>query len=317
MIRTRPELSPKTEEGAVVLENDLLRVVVLPDVGGMIYRFIHKPSGHDLLYHHPRLDPRRAYYRAPVDDWWTGGMIEGLPTCFPCTVEDQSIPDFGEVWSEPWSVIDASQSSATLSCTTRIWPLRITRQMSLRDGEACLRLRYAIENLGATKVPFLWGVHPTVPVGPHTMMQLPARLEHLTGDGGTPIFTRDSEFAAGPTPYTQIAAPWQRFSYLTDLPDHAWYAVWDEAWPAGFGMSFSGSDFPSVGLWLLNGWRGLQAITLEPWIGWPGSLAEAISLDRAPILTPNGRFETTLSMVAFTPPGPIGGFDPQGRPLTA
>lgn len=299
----------------VCLQNDLLYVTTLPDVGGMISSFVHKPSGVDLLYHHPRLEARRPYYRAPVDDWWAGGVIEGLPTCFACTVEEQSLPDFGEVWSEPWTVVEASRTSATLSCTTRIWPLRITRQMSLLDGMSSLRLRYRIENLGDTATPFLWGVHPTVPVGPRTWIQVSASVEELAMEQGSPAPARESAFTRGPVAFRDIATPGQRFSYLSGLPADAWCAVWDEDAPVGLGMSFKASDFPVLGMWLLDGWRGLRAITLEPWIGWPGSLEEAIRLGRARTVQRGASFEAELSMSALAPVGPIRGFDRNDLPL--
>jgi galactose mutarotase-like enzyme len=301
----------------LTIESDLLRAVVLPEVGGMIHQLVHKPTGSDLLYHHPRLQPRPAYYRAPVDDWWAGGVIEGLPTCFACMVDGESLPDFGEVWSQPWSVHDVSSTSATVSCTARIWPLRITRAMSLDDHDPVLRLRYRLESLGDVPVAFLWGVHPTVPVGRRTQIQVPARLEHLAGEGGSAGAAHESAFNRGPVPFAELATPGQRFSYLTDFPPEAWWAVWDPDWPVAMGMRFSAADFPMVGMWLLDGWRGLRAITLEPWIGWPGSLEEAIGLGRARTLGARGRFETELSMIAFTPSGPIRGFGPDGRPIPA
>lgn len=45
-------ISTETMAGwrAIVLENDLLQVVVLPDKGADIQRLIHKPSGVDVLY---------------------------------------------------------------------------------------------------------------------------------------------------------------------------------------------------------------------------------------------------------------------------
>jgi galactose mutarotase-like enzyme len=305
---------------AVTLENAAARVVVLPEVGGMISEFVHKASGRDLLFHHPRLTPRPAYYRAPVDDWWAGGVIEALPTGFACTVNGQPLPDFGEVWPEPWAVTASSAAAATLTCTTRIFPLRLTREMSLREGAPCLRMRHTIENLSSDPLQFIWGIHPTVPVGPDTLIQLSARIEEIQiPDGGTNGSSKPlrSAFADGPVPFTEIAEPGQRFSYLSDVPDPAWFAVWDRQWKVGLGMTFSGVDFPCLWLWLLDGWRGLRAITVEPWTGWPGALDQAIQLGRAHTLAGRGRFATVTSLIAFGSTGPLRGFDPDGIPLLA
>ena len=56
------------------LENDRLCIDVLPELGAKIYNFVHKPSGHNLLWHNPTLPPARQPYGAAYDDNWSGGM---------------------------------------------------------------------------------------------------------------------------------------------------------------------------------------------------------------------------------------------------
>jgi galactose mutarotase-like enzyme len=304
---------------AVSLENGHLRIVVLPEVGGMIHQFVHKASGRDLLYHHPRLAARPAYYRAPVDDWWAGGVIEGLPTGFACTVDGEQLPDFGELWSEPWVIDALSDDSVTLSCRTRVSPLQVTRVMSLGDDDRALRTRHRIDNLSDIPIDILWGIHPTLPVGPRTMIQVPARTEYLMRDvaGAVPNQGQPSPFLRGPNAFSDLATQGQRFSYLTDLPESAWFAVWDDEWHVGLGMTFNAKDLPCAWMWLIDGWRGLRAVTIEPWTGWPGSLAEAIRVGRSRTLGAGGSMETDTTMTAFEPVGPLRGFDSESRPITA
>lgn len=309
-------------EGAirsVIIENEAARVAVLPELGGMISEFVHKRAGRDLLFHHPRLNPRPAYYRAPVDDWWTGGVIEGMPTGFSCTVDGDLLPDFGELWPEPWQVALQTSSSATLTCATRIVPLRMTREMHLMPSSSVLHMRHQIENLSDRPVSFIWGIHPTMPVGPDTVIQAAARLEELSipepAGLDLPDGPRRCAFADGPVSFASIAIRGQRFSYLSDLPEEGWFAVWDRQWKVGLGMSFSGADLPCLWLWLLDGWRGMRAVTLEPWTGWPGALSDAIRLGRARKLEPGGRFETETRLIGFETSGPLRGFDGDGAPL--
>ena len=35
----------------VVLENDRIRLEIMPELGAKIFRFVHRPSGVDLLWH--------------------------------------------------------------------------------------------------------------------------------------------------------------------------------------------------------------------------------------------------------------------------
>jgi hypothetical protein len=309
----------RPESPGLEIENDLAKVVILPEVGGMIHQFIYKPSGRDVLFHHPRVPPRRAYYRAPVDDWWAGGVIEGFPTGFPCFAGGESLPDFGELWSEPWTVVSASGPAATLACKTRLYPLQVTRSMSLVAGSACLRMHHVIENMSGDPVQVLWGIHPTAPVGPRTMIQVPARMEEVVGLADTALTTdpAPSRFADGPIGFADVAVRGQSLRYLHGLPRSAWFAIWDEDWKTGLGMTFSAEDLPCVWLWLVDGWRGLRAITAEPWTGWPGALDEAASLGRALSIPGGVAVELDTSLIAFTPIGPLSGFDVRGRPVPA
>ena len=49
---------------AVLLEGRYLRVTVLPELGGKIYSIVSKADDTELLWHNPRLDPRRPSTRA-------------------------------------------------------------------------------------------------------------------------------------------------------------------------------------------------------------------------------------------------------------
>ncbi len=50
----------------VVLENEFLRVLVLPEVGGAVYRVIHKPSGDDLFFNEGKVKEWTPYWESGV-----------------------------------------------------------------------------------------------------------------------------------------------------------------------------------------------------------------------------------------------------------
>jgi hypothetical protein len=62
---------------AIVLENRYVELTVLPELGGRLYRWIDKASGHNLFYANPVLKPTPWGIRG----WWlaTGGMEWALP----------------------------------------------------------------------------------------------------------------------------------------------------------------------------------------------------------------------------------------------
>ncbi|MEU8675030.1 DUF5107 domain-containing protein [Streptomyces sp. NPDC048560] len=55
----------------IVIENDLLRVTVLPGLGGRVHSLHHKPTGRELLYRNPVLQPAAFALNGA---WFSGGI---------------------------------------------------------------------------------------------------------------------------------------------------------------------------------------------------------------------------------------------------
>ena len=78
----------------LILENEFLKVTLLPEYGGRIISMIYKPTGHEQLYQNP--------VGSPYGWWWTGTfyynwlMIYG--GIFPTLPE----PEHGKSWFLPW-----------------------------------------------------------------------------------------------------------------------------------------------------------------------------------------------------------------------
>ncbi len=75
---------------AVVLENDYVTVIVLPELGGRIYRWVDKISGRRLLYENPVIKPTQWGYRG----WWLAAG--GIEWAFP--VEEHGLNEW-----RPWA----------------------------------------------------------------------------------------------------------------------------------------------------------------------------------------------------------------------
>jgi Domain of unknown function (DUF4432) len=313
---------------AIVLENDLLRLTVLPGHGAKIIEFISKRAGRDLLYHHPRFDVRAPVFGANVDDWWTGGIDEVAPTGHPSLVRGEQLPFLGEFWSQAWdwAIEEAGPDRVVvrLSCQGVITPLRIERRLELRAGESFVRSRHALTNVGYEPTDFMWGIHPGLAIRPGARIQAPAGRgviaeghAELGLEPGTEFAWPDLQLPDGRTIDLSTARsadpPSWELAFLTGLSG-GWLAVTDPVTRTGFAMTFDPAVLPVVWLWgVYGGWRGIYAVALEAWTSYPARLDQAMAAGRHRTLEPGEAFETEVKFIAFADVGSVSHVDADGR----
>lgn len=98
-----------------VIENDYLKVTLLPEYGGRILSIIYKPTGNDLLYQNPVGTPYGMGEGNFYYDWL---MVYG--GIFPTFSE----PEHGKYWLTPWdanvTVNNANQISVEMTRTDNV-----------------------------------------------------------------------------------------------------------------------------------------------------------------------------------------------------
>lgn len=312
---------------AVVLENELVRLTVLPGHGARITEFASKRAGRDLLFHHPRFDVRPPVFGANVDDWWTGGIDEVAPTGHACSVGGEQLPFLGEFWSQGWE--HRIEEDGPERARVRLWaagiitPLRIDRWLEIRAGEPLVRSVHRLTNVGVEPVPFMWGIHPGLATRPGSRIQVPATagifheghpelgLEQGTRFGWPrlPAAGRraiDLSVSRPPEP------PSWEFVFATGLRA-GWLAVTDPPTRSGFAMTFDPEVLPVVWLWgLYGGWRGLYGAALEAWTAWPARLDQVIEAGRQRMLAPGTTLETEVRFIATHDVTGVAGVTPDG-----
>jgi galactose mutarotase-like enzyme len=295
-----------------VLENARLRLTVLPEAGAKIHSLIDKRLDRDVLWHNPRLEPRRPVFGQNFDDWWSGGWDEVFPTCDVSTYRGETYPYLGELWSLPWTweVVQDAPDGVTLhlSRTTVVAPARMERWITLEADAPRVRLRHRLTNVGSLPMDFVWGFHPCFAVEAGFRIDVPGRravVGHTATEAFGPVGTEyDWPRAPGPDgPHDMRTVPpasqgWCEGHYVTDL-QAGWVALTDPGRGAGVGLVFPRSIFPVVWCWMVyGGWRGHHHVALEPWTGWPHQLDRAVAAGRHRTLAPGERLECeTLAVV--------------------
>ncbi|WP_455351653.1 DUF5107 domain-containing protein [Streptomyces sp. SYSU K217416] len=86
---------------AVVIENDRLRVTVLPGLGGRVHSLHHKPTGRELVYRNPVFQPadfalNGAWFSGGIE-WNIGATGHTTLACAPLHAARVPAPDGGEM----------------------------------------------------------------------------------------------------------------------------------------------------------------------------------------------------------------------------
>ncbi len=114
---------------AWMLENDLLRTVIVPELGGKLVSLTDKRSQLEWLVGPGDRSVRKIPYGAPFHEQDMSGWDEMFPTIVACAYPGPGaqhgtpLPDHGEVWTLPWMVDHAGDGKLTLSVEGRRCPI--------------------------------------------------------------------------------------------------------------------------------------------------------------------------------------------------
>jgi hypothetical protein len=142
----------------LTLENEWLRVSLLPELGGRIYEMIFKPTGHNELYRNTVIKP--SPWGPNEQGWWlaAGGIEWGLP-----------VEEHGYESAIPWlyEVITGTDGiTITLRDSTQPDRLRAAIAVFLPNDRAVLIVRPRIENDRNVDLNFKWWDNALLAPGP-------------------------------------------------------------------------------------------------------------------------------------------------------
>jgi hypothetical protein len=313
----------------VILENELIKTTILIDVGAKIHEFIYKPSNRDFMYHHPRVECRPPTFGVNVDNWWTGGMDEAIPTGHPCVHKGEEYPFLGEAWSLQWEYkIEKSTDAEVVLYLKRpliISPLIVEKWITLRVGEKMLRFKHKITNTSKEDFDFIWGLHPGFAVNSDCQIDLPAGEmmvdeslpDNRLGKRGVRYYWPFAKDKDGKTVDMRKVgfedAGFTDFHYATELRE-GWLSITNTKEKIGVALVFPKEIFSSVWLWLVyGGWRGIYTAAVEAWTGYPAKLSEAVADGRYSQLSGGNSLECESMLLVHTGYEKIDSISPDGK----
>lgn len=312
----------------VVLENDLLRIVVLPEAGARIWQITYKPLASDLLWNNPGLAPARQSLHASYDDTWSGGWDDLFPNDEAGRAGGIALPDHGELWTCAWQAEPfhgEDQSGIRLRTTTPLSRFEVEKTLVLRAQSAQLSVEYRLTNRGSEDFPFLLKLHPAFAVSPNHRIDFPrmtvVREPEFEGTlAGAPMIFPWPWAALGEQTMDlrevpDVSSEALHFFYGTELAA-GWCGVTNQANRLAAALRFDPEVFSSCWLFATHGgWRDLNVAVLEPATGYPFRMSAMIDEGRARRLAPGESLTTAVLFTVQEDMTSIGGVDADGHIL--
>ncbi len=273
----------------VVLENELVRVIVLADKGADIYSFVHKPTDTEFMWRTPWGVRNPALSVPPTGDpgsvwldFYEGGWQTAVPHGgYPDAVAGAEMGLHGDVNTIPWDAVIVEDSpervSVRFSAKSVRTPFAIEKTLTLESGSSMLRLDETLTNEGAEPQDAVWLEH--IAVGPpflsgNTRLYVP-ECTVLSHPESIDANSKLKPGHKGPWPkvpladgtetdFSHIPPPEDRsldMAYMTDMSE-GWYALHNPEDGIGWAVSYPVETFKY--LWF---WRNFAGGFGYPWYG--------------------------------------------------
>ena len=157
---------------AVWLENEYLKVMILPELGGRIQRAYDKTNHYDFVYYNHVIKPALVGLCGP---WISGGIEFNWPQHHRPTT-------FSPV---DYLLIENPDGSKTcrVSDVDQMYGTKGEASFTLYSGKAYIEIKGQLYNRTSTPQTFLWWANPAVPVNDHTQSIFPPDV-HAVMDHG-------------------------------------------------------------------------------------------------------------------------------------
>lgn len=314
-------IGPTTWHGvnAWFLENDILKTVIVPDIGAKLVSLVDKRTQTEWLIGPGDRPFKKVTYGASFVEQDMSGWDEMFPTIVPCPYPVPGekfglpLPDHGEVWTLPWQAEQTRDKKITLSVISPKLPYRLTRTAQFRSL-TILELHYQLENLGQERMPYIWAAHPQFACGSGAEVILPPHVtkvcntippawgwgEPETVFGWPEAIALDGKRVRidriGPASLRKA----RKFFLLPEV-QAGWVGLVRQAEGDWLRLVWDPNLIPYFGLWVDEGALNHESVaTPEPTTGFYDSLAVAWDKEQVTVIKPGATHTWKLALQVGT-----------------
>jgi galactose mutarotase-like enzyme len=301
----------------LVIENEKIRAVFLPEIGGKMKELINLETGTQFLLENQREDGLYSIplYGSDFSEYDVSGFDECFPTVSACGKdlnEDKKycFPDHGELWSREWRF---SYGSDFITLSIEGMKTKYLFEKKIKLIEDSIEITYSVRNLSSVAFPYIWSAHPLLQISKGDKLLLPEEIDavslHWASDPivGKPgdllnlpfLMMEQNEFDFSIVPNKSVDIALKCF---TEKLSKGYAGLYKKEKNETILFTFDADEIPYLGIWLCyGGWPNDSTgkhytIGLEPTNGNSDSLSEAVRKDNYSELRPFEEHNWTLKI---------------------
>lgn len=275
-----------------ILENQKIKIKILPDYGGKIISIINKENNKEILFQSSK-KLKVPNYGSIFSEYDSSGFDECFPSIDECIYpkgsrKDLKIPDHGEVWAMPWKV-EIKKDKAYLEVTSEKFQYTLKKIINLIDNK--IKIDYEVINFGSDELAYIWTPHMLLNCDENTKIVVPNHLDKIISLESTSThleYMKEYSY-----PYTidknQEIFDLSMVENLNKNNCEKFYFLQQTSWSKIINLKTNDSvtvrvptdKVPYLGIWRTQGgYRGDYNIALEPCTGIYDSIEDGIKRDK-------------------------------------
>ncbi|NEU61684.1 DUF5107 domain-containing protein [Paenibacillus sp. ALJ109b] len=213
----------------VILENQYIRIEIMPEIGGRIYRALDKTNNYDFVYYNRVIKPALVGLAGP---WISGGIEFNWP-------QHHRPNTFGPV-EYKYEVTDNGSATVWVSEIDRMYGTKVTASFKLYPDKAYLEIHAQLYNRTPEPQTFLWWANPAVAVNEYTQSVFPPDVTAVFDHGKRDVsrfpiatgtyYKQDYSEGIDISRYKNIPVP---TSYMAYKSDYNFVGAYDHGVEAG------------------------------------------------------------------------------------
>ena len=263
---------------AVQLENEHIKIVVLPENGGKLASIFLKKKEFELVFQNKQNEYKNTEIYDVFSDFDASGFDDAFPSINVCNVKigDKEVvyPDHGEIWSGNFSC-NIVEEKIKLFYKSSILPYSYKKLITILNNQVILQ--YEIINTGDLDFPCIWAAHFLVNCHENMELIMPENTKDIInvttsnylGEIGETHFYPITEDYFGKKyfldrVYPKSAKKAEKY-YIDQEISEGECGIYYPHRDVTYKLSFDKSIMPYIGFWVTEGgFRGDYNCALEP-----------------------------------------------------